>query len=310
MWSCASSVLPTSTGFGRRLHCSAPWRSKHAFRAADRAPRSHRGVSSQAVAEGGVSEDAVGDEDEIPTVSRDAVRWTVRPADNNDLADIVQLAASSGVDWSAKQVTEEVTKGNTLVAVQSYVSVDEKEKPSSQVVGFVVAWVVGDVEVQILEVATHEDHRRKGVAMTLIQSFLDRNPSCDAFLECRVSNDAALNLYVEKFGFKKTNTRKDYYKNPIEDAVLLTRTPPAVSARELTRLLAGLSPEDARKPAPKTPEEEQRGTTMHAQDYPRRRPAFTRNRNTDSETKSGSDDTEQNASRTTPWFKMRNRIRK
>ena len=53
-------------------------------------------------------------------------------------------------------------------------------------------------------------------------------------------------------------------------------TPRAVSARELTRLMAGLTREEARRPAPKTREEKQRGTTMHPQDYPRDRPAFRR----------------------------------
>ena len=73
-----------------------------------------------------------------------------------------------------------------------------------------------------------------------------------------------------------------------------------MSARELTRLLAGLSPELARAPAPPTPEEKQRGPTMHAQDYPRARPAFVRNRG----------EARREANDELPGFRMRNRIRK
>ena len=69
--------------------------------------------------------------------------------------------------------------------------------------------------------------------------------------------------------------RRGYYDDG-EDAVCMRMTPRAVSARELTRLMAGLTREEARRPAPKTPEEKQRGTTMHPQDYPRDRPAFRR----------------------------------
>ena len=85
-----------------------------------------------------------------------------------------------------------------------------------------------------------------------------------------------------------------------EDAALLTRVAPVVSARELTRLLAGLSPEAARAPAPPTPEAKQRGPVMHAQDYPRARPAFVRNRG----------EARREANDELPGFRMRNRIRK
>ena len=135
------------------------------------------------------------------------------------------------------------------------------------IAGLVVAWVVADVEVQILEVAVHPTLRRRGLGARLVRAALDLAPAVDATLEVRASSDAALRLY-ESCGFSRVGERAGYYADG-EDAVLMTRTPPVVSARELTRLLAGLSPEDARKPAPKTPEEKQRGETMHPQDYPR-----------------------------------------
>jgi len=91
----------------------------------------------------------------------------------------------------------------------------------------------------------------------------------------RASNAAAIRLYT-RAGFEAVGVRRSYYGDG-EDAVLMNRVAPMVSAREMSRLLAGLSPEDARRPAPTTPEEEQRGElTWHPQDFPRDRPAFAR----------------------------------
>jgi len=141
--------------------------------------------------------------------------------------------------------------------------------------------------------------RRRGVASALVRAALDLAPAAEARLECRASNAAARRLYAG-LGFAETGVRRRYYADG-EDAALLTRVAPVVSARELTRLLAGLSPEAARAPAPPTPEEKQRGAVMHAQDYPRARPAFVRNR---------SKATRREANDESPGFRMRNRIRK
>lgn len=249
---------------------------------------------------------AVADEDAFPSGEDAPTRWRVRRADASDADAVVRLAAAAGVEWSAAQVTEEVEKGNALVAVSARDDARDRPRgdadaPGSRspeadagVAGFAVAWVVGRVEVQILEVATRPSMRRQGVASALVRAALDLAPAADATLECRASNAAALGLY-EKVGFARVGARAGYYADG-EDAALLARPAPAVSARELTRLLAGLSPEEARAPAPPTPEEKQRGPTMHAQDYPRARPAFVREGRGDARDGNG--------------FKMRNRIRK
>ena len=43
------------------------------------------------------------------------------------------------------------------------------------------------------------------------------------FLEVRESNSAARSLY-EKLGFQQTGRRKSYYANPIEDAILYSKS--------------------------------------------------------------------------------------
>ena len=222
--------------------------------------------------------------------------WRIRPATPDDIPAVVAAAAVSGVDWSPSQIAEEQARGALLVAVPAAddATATATATDTPPIAGLVVAWVVADVEVQILEVAVHPTLRRRGLGARLVRAALDLAPAADATLEVRASNDAALRLY-QSCGFARVGARAGYYADG-EDAVLMTRTPPVVSARELTRLLAGLSPEQARKPAPKTPEEKQRGETMHPQDYPRDRPAFRRDATGTGEGAGGG-------------FKMRNRAR-
>jgi len=77
-------------------------------------------------------------------------------------------------------------------------------------------------EMEILNIATHPFHRRKGFARQLMQAVLDachRENVEQGFLEVRRSNVGAIDLY-EKFGFIKVGTRKNYYPDNHEDALL------------------------------------------------------------------------------------------
>ena len=203
---------------------------------------------------------------------------------------LVATAALSGVSWTASQIEDELENAVARVLVASAPEEDDdladdadvprasssSSSSSSSFAGLAVAWSVAG-ETQILEVATAPSRRRRGVATALVRAALDLNPTGEAFLEVRASNDAALALYAA-LGFARVGARRAYYANPVEDAVLMRRAPPVVSARELTRLMAGLSPAEARKPPPTARgEEEARDPwTPHPQDLPRDRPAFVR----------------------------------
>lgn len=91
--------------------------------------------------------------------------------------------------------------------------------------GVLVAYVAFSViagEMEILNIAVHPFHRRKGLARLLLADVLE---TCRAekveqgFLEVRRSNTGAIDLY-EKFGFIQVGTRKNYYPDNNEDALL------------------------------------------------------------------------------------------
>ena len=93
---------------------------------------------------------------------------------------------------------------------------------ASRVVGYCVVWIVFD-HVQIQNVGVHPDFRRQGVAKMLLHRALEDGAisgATSAQLEVRASNVAAQSLYTS-IGFTVAGTRKDYYSQPREDAVLM-----------------------------------------------------------------------------------------
>jgi ribosomal-protein-alanine N-acetyltransferase len=80
-------------------------------------------------------------------------------------------------------------------------------------------------ELQIHDLAVHPDHRGRGLARWLLRFVLDwgaRRGADDAYLEVRRGNHAARELY-RSLGFEEVASRRDYYRHPTEDALVLRR---------------------------------------------------------------------------------------
>jgi ribosomal-protein-alanine N-acetyltransferase len=96
-----------------------------------------------------------------------------------------------------------------------------------QIVGFVVARCAAS-ELEILNVVIAKEFRRAGAATALLAACFDRasqRGAHKAFLEVRESNHAAISLYRRE-GFHISGRRVQYYHNPDEDALLMTRVLP------------------------------------------------------------------------------------
>ena len=91
-----------------------------------------------------------------------------------------------------------------------------------KIVGYAaVGLIIPDAE--ILNIAVDVNYRRQGIGEMLLDTLLslgDKEDVSDFFLEVRESNEAAIELYYKK-GMEEIGRRKNYYKMPVEDAVLM-----------------------------------------------------------------------------------------
>lgn len=80
-------------------------------------------------------------------------------------------------------------------------------------------------ETDMMNIAVSPASRRQGVARALIEaliSALRQHGSKQLTLEVRASNGPARQLY-ESLGFLQVGLRKNYYRNPKEDALILRK---------------------------------------------------------------------------------------
>ena len=137
--------------------------------------------------------------------------------------DETHVAAIAGIEklcfsdpWSENSIAYELTSrlSHWLVAVED-----------GEVVGYIGSQsVLG--ESDMMNVAVHPDHRRKGIAEALVNTLsadLKARDNVCLTLEVRASNDPAIALY-EKLGFVQVGLRKNYYRNPKEDALILRKS--------------------------------------------------------------------------------------
>ena len=130
-------------------------------------------------------------------------------------AEIERLCFSD--PWSEKMLAEHLANpcSLTLAAVDGV----------GRLLGYVGLLAVVD-EGYITNVAVRPDCRCQGVASSLLQALEARGRARNLTfltLEVRQSNAPARALY-EKLGYLQAGLRRNYYENPREDAVIMTKT--------------------------------------------------------------------------------------
>jgi len=83
----------------------------------------------------------------------------------------------------------------------------------------------------IMNVAVDPRELRQGIATALLENLIGRlGEDARMTLEVRPSNHAAIALY-ERFGFLAAGTRRRYYQDNGEDALIMWRTPATLEGR-------------------------------------------------------------------------------
>ncbi|HKF23919.1 MAG TPA: ribosomal protein S18-alanine N-acetyltransferase [Candidatus Angelobacter sp.] len=148
----------------------------------------------------------------------------VRPARKEDVPRMVKIAGHSATaaHWNpeayASLFAPEALCGLVTLVIEE----------NNAVVGFLVGRLLAEGEWEIDNVAVAGAARRRGLGSRLIGEFMDLARSRGGrhiFLEVRASNRAAQALY-QKWAFIEAGTRKSYYQEPVEDALILRFTFP------------------------------------------------------------------------------------
>ena len=101
-----------------------------------------------------------------------------------------------------------------------FLVVEEKGK----IIGYLGSLMVLD-ESDILNIAVTPERQKEGIGRFMLESLFRLSYGCGirfVHLEVRESNETAIRLY-ERCGFQRDGLRKDYYTEPRENAVLMTK---------------------------------------------------------------------------------------
>ena len=145
----------------------------------------------------------------------------------HDLLEVVEIEENSGLSrWGWAAYYAELQGANRNLMLVARITNSGLRRRSPNLAGYIVARLGAD-ELHINNVAVRESYRKRGLGRNLLERILAEGRILGvgtAFLELRAGNAAALALY-EKCGFRVTARRKNYYSEPVEDALVMIMQP-------------------------------------------------------------------------------------
>ncbi len=151
----------------------------------------------------------------------------IEPMRLDDLDTVAAIeSVVSAPAWTRQMFESELTQNQFamfFVARGGTRSGQNSGSAPSPLCGYVGCWIVFE-ELHLLNVVTHPDWRRRGIATRLVQAAFDQAASrgaVRALLEVRESNQSAREFYA-RLGFRSIARRPGYYTQPSEDAVMMS----------------------------------------------------------------------------------------
>lgn len=148
-----------------------------------------------------------------------ATRFSIRPATVADVPAVTAAERRCFADpWSAESIA-------SLFESKAFVGlVGERTGPGAELVGYLFARAIAD-EAEVLNIAVIPEDRGRGLGGLLLDrglAALERRAMSSVFLEVRESNQPARLLYLSR-GFRPVGLRANYYRKPLENALILRR---------------------------------------------------------------------------------------
>lgn len=138
----------------------------------------------------------------------------IRAMTDQDIPAIVALEKECRLSsWGLKGYQQELINSSAFVLVA---------RQHDQVVGYLSGRTMAD-EFELLSLGVAPDFRRQGIARQLMNEGMQvlRSQGISRwFLEVRAANLSAQQLYLS-CGFSPVGRRRNYYTDPLEDAVIM-----------------------------------------------------------------------------------------
>jgi len=149
------------------------------------------------------------------------ISYTIEPMQERDLIEVVEIEETTGLNrWGYDAYRRELFKNpnSIMLVARDLISA----APDTRILGFFAGWMVAD-ELHINNIAARRGNRRRGIGQSLMEAAIEEGRFRGVrfiLLEVRASNEPAQSLY-RKLGFHYIGRRRDYYRPPAEDAMVM-----------------------------------------------------------------------------------------
>ncbi len=141
----------------------------------------------------------------------------------SDLRRVMEIQAEVGLShWTHRDYTDELVRTDSLMVK----AVDETGECIGFLVGRRIPGEKDQNEFEIYNIGVSLEHQRKGIGSALMEEVLatcKRDRLKAIWLDVRASNENARAFY-KRIGFVNATVRRNFYRDPVEDGIVMKLT--------------------------------------------------------------------------------------
>lgn len=149
-------------------------------------------------------------------MQQDVLSIKIKPMEKSDIDSVIAIEEKA---YGPHHWSKESFMGELSNELAKYFSVFSE---NGDLIAYCGCWQILE-EAHITNIAVDPDFRQKHIGEAMLKTIIDecyKNMAKYITLEVRVGNKPAIGLY-EKYGFKSLGTRKGYYQDNNEDALIM-----------------------------------------------------------------------------------------
>ena len=144
------------------------------------------------------------------------IQPVIQPMTKTDIAEVRRLESEANLSaWSKAGYESELNNPDSICLVAKF---------EKKIVGFIISrLIMTDNYCEVYNIGVDSKFKRRKIGSKLLinlHKICISNSLKEIQLEVRESNKSAIEFY-EKFGYKFSYTRKNFYNNPVEDGFVM-----------------------------------------------------------------------------------------